>query len=169
MYSVHATKKLLDRLKMPVNEAVVEPSTTLGNWYASPILWRPQIALFVNEKTFLPVFVPLAPAATLLTRLPAAVQSTLPALGIDPRFVTTEIGSMANVSVAKTSNRQVLGVMNELAFQAEVSRAHGFDTSDLTALSVDIAHVLLSPLFKQRGGHGSPDATVRALVAELLP
>ncbi len=124
--------------------------------------------MFVNDKTFLPVFVALAPAASLLTRFPAAVAATLDALGIDPRFVASELEAMSAATVAKTADRRVLGVMNELAFQAEVRRVRNFDVADLVALSVDVAHVLLTPLFKDRGGNGSPDATVRAFVAELL-
>lgn len=79
VYSVHTTRKLLDRLKAPIGPPVIKPSTALGNWYATAILWRPQVALFVNDKTFLPVVVALAPAESLLTRFPAAVGDTLDA------------------------------------------------------------------------------------------
>src|ERR1019366_9148493 len=68
MHPVHATKKLLDRMKGPVEEPVLESMTRLGNWYTKPLFWRPQHALFVNERTFLPVLVPLAPSAMLLRR-----------------------------------------------------------------------------------------------------
>jgi hypothetical protein len=32
------------------------------------LFWRPQVTLLVNERTLLPVFVPPAPASTLLSR-----------------------------------------------------------------------------------------------------
>lgn len=67
-YTIHGTKKLLDRVKRPVVEPVDVPSTMLGNWYANALMWRPQAALFVNEVTLLPVFVPLAPAKGLAER-----------------------------------------------------------------------------------------------------
>ena len=35
--------------------------------------------------------------------------------------------------------------------------AHNFDVAHLVSLSVDVAHVLLKPFFKDRGGHSSPD------------
>jgi hypothetical protein len=38
----------------------------LGSWYATVLLWKPQVALLVNEKTLLPVLMPLAPAKDLL-------------------------------------------------------------------------------------------------------
>jgi hypothetical protein len=61
VYSIHATKKLLDRIKEPVEAQVAEPTTKLGNWYAKLLFWKPQFVLFVNERTFLPVLVPLGP------------------------------------------------------------------------------------------------------------
>ena len=71
---------------------------------------------------------------------------------------------MTDVVVAKTADRRVLGVMNELAFQADVRIGHGFDAADLVELSVDVGHVLLTPLFKEGGGHGSLERTLLALV-----
>jgi len=70
VYSVLATKKLLDRMRETVAAPVTEPMTKLGNWYAKPLFWKPQYALFVNERTFLPDLAPLAHAATLLRRFP---------------------------------------------------------------------------------------------------
>ena len=65
MLIVRATKKLLDRIGPP-NLDVEDHSTTLmGQWYATAMFWKPQVALFVNEPTLLPVLLPLVPAATL--------------------------------------------------------------------------------------------------------
>ncbi|NBW46191.1 MAG: hypothetical protein EBR45_11645 [Betaproteobacteria bacterium] len=62
MFTLYCTKKLLDRIGRPVT--VPEPASThLGNWYATALLWKPQMALMVNERTLLPVLLPLAPAA----------------------------------------------------------------------------------------------------------
>jgi len=40
MYNLQCTKKLLDRLRRPIAEAV-EPETCLGNWYATVLFWKP--------------------------------------------------------------------------------------------------------------------------------
>ena len=54
-----------------------EQSTTLlGEWYATALLWKPQVALLVNETTLLPALMPLAPAATLSTRIAPAEDAT---------------------------------------------------------------------------------------------
>ena len=49
-----------------------EMSTALlGDWYATYLPWRPrQVALLVSERTLLPLSMPLAPASTLLDRVP---------------------------------------------------------------------------------------------------
>ncbi|MGH3826906.1 MAG: DUF6933 domain-containing protein, partial [Pseudonocardiaceae bacterium] len=64
MLIVRATKKLLDRLDPPGPDAGPASTTLLGDWYATALFWRPQVALLVSEVTLLPVLMPLAPAAT---------------------------------------------------------------------------------------------------------
>ena len=53
----------------------------MGQWYATAMFWKPQVALFVSEPTLLPVLVPLAPAATLLARFPQQLAAVLTAHG----------------------------------------------------------------------------------------
>ena len=69
MFNLHCTKKLLDRIKPDVHVAV-DGTTILGDWYATALFWKPQLALLVNERTLLPVVMPLAPATTLAQRFP---------------------------------------------------------------------------------------------------
>ena len=80
MLIVHATKKLLDRIGPPTVRDSEQSTTLLGHWYATALAWRPQVALPVNEPTLLPVLMPLAPAATLLTRVPEQIATVLAAL-----------------------------------------------------------------------------------------
>lgn len=77
MYTIHATRKLLDRVKRPVEAPVAEPSTLLGNWYGTALFWKPQVALLVNERALGPVLLPLAPAGQLATRVPGQVGRVL--------------------------------------------------------------------------------------------
>ena len=161
MFSIHATKKLLDKVNRPVLPAVSEPATILGNWYANVLFWKPQVALLVNERTLLPVLMPLAPAATLSGRFPEAFEQVLKALGVGPAFIEAEIWAMADAQYAKTANRSVIGIMNEFKYLAEVYRAHrGFD--DLVALAVELSRTQCGPLYKRLV---SPDRELDALVA----
>src|SRR5437762_12445809 len=97
----------------------------MGEWYATALFWKPQIALLVNESTLLPVLMPLAQAATLATR-------------IGQQIIT--------VRTAKTANRSVLGVMNEFTHLAEAYR----DTDpgpDLPDLALRLATTPCGPLY----------------------
>ena len=132
MYNLHCTKKLLDRLKRPIAEAV-EPETRLGNWYATVLFWKPQMVLAVNERTLLPVLLPLAPAVTLVERFPQAVGEALKALDVPEAVIAEELQAMGYGSVCKTANRSLIGMMNEFSFLAESYRHH-FGTTEPIAV-----------------------------------
>lgn len=160
-FTIHATKKLLDRVKRPIGEPV-EPGSALGNWYATALFWKPQVALFVNESTLLPVFVPLAPAGELAERFPDELRRVLDAQRLDPRFVDEEIGTMGVGRFAKTADRSILGVMNEFGFLGRLAREDQGDEPDLVALSVFISATPTSPLYKR---NISPDRELQAFVS----
>jgi hypothetical protein len=146
VYTIRGTGKFLARVGRPVPDP--SPSTTiLGDWYANLLFWRTQVALFVNAPTFLPVFVPLAPAAGVLDRFPAAMAAVLRDLAIDPRFIDTEVVEMDAPVLATTASRQVLGVMNEHARMADhavtTGRAHA---ADVLGLSTWLATTIVGPL-----------------------
>jgi hypothetical protein len=91
---VRATKKLLDRIGPPSPGEVEQSTTLLGQWYATAVYWKPQIALFVNEPTLLPVLMPLAPAATLLDRFPQQLAAVLTAHGTPDAILGEELRQM---------------------------------------------------------------------------
>jgi hypothetical protein len=159
MYTIHATKKLLDRVKGPMAPAVEIPTTSLGDWYATAVFWRPQVALFVNERTLLPLLLPLAPAASLLERFPDNLRVLLESLGVSPSFIATERWAMSEGSYAKTASRQILGVMNRYEFELEYIRDHFHD--DLLQLSLRQSDTLAGPL---HGGTRTPREELLALV-----
>ena len=167
MYAVHATKKLLDRLKVVPAPTVTEPGTALGNWYATVIFTEPQVALFVNERTMLPVVVRLAPASTLMARFPAALEAVLTGHGVDACFVASELDNMRDVTVLKTASRSLLGVMGEHTAWVERLVHSGATPAELVAVSMRLSNVLLGPLMKNNGP-GSPDRALRDIVAEQL-
>ena len=73
MLIVRGTKKLRDRMKQAPQAAPDDASTTsLGDWFATALFWKPQAALLVNTQTMIPVFTPLAPASKLLDRAPGS-------------------------------------------------------------------------------------------------
>lgn len=160
---VHGTQRFRDRVLAGAGVGGGS-STMLGPWYATLLRWRPTVALLVNQSTLLPVLVPLAPARTLLHRLPAAVAEVLAAHLVPRELIDAEVVEMVDVCVEPTANRSVVGVMNEFAYLAEIIRHHYID--DLLGLSMHLAGTPCSPLYRR---HVSPDRELAALIAELGP
>lgn len=163
MFTVRGTKKFLDRVGRPVADPP-PPSTVLGDWYANVLFWRPQVALFVNATTFVPVLIPLAPSAQVVDRFPAEMAELLVTLGIDPRFIASETSQMHSAVLAKTASRQVLGVMNEFVFMAEHTISSGrSDPADLLGLSVWLANTIVGPINTDDGS--TPLGAIQNVVA----
>lgn len=147
-YAIHCTKKLLGRIKPDGGMSDNASTTYLGSWYATVLFWRPQLALLVNEQTLLPVLMPLAPASSLAVRFPRQLAQVLTAHGIGQDFIADELTQMSDVQYAKTSNRSVLGVMNQFAYLAEGYRDH-LETDDPLTLSLKLSETPCSPLYKR--------------------
>ncbi|MEU8803274.1 hypothetical protein [Spirillospora sp. NPDC048819] len=165
MLIVRATKKLLNRIGTPSPGETEASTTLLGQWYATALFWKPQVALFVNEPTLLPVLMPLAPAATLVDRFPHHLATVLTAHGASEAIVDRELEQMAEHRVAKTANRSVVGVMNEFSYLADIYRA-GTPAPDLFDLSMRLATTPCGPLYPR---HGNPDRELRALLRSVAP
>ena len=164
MFHLHCTKKLLDRIKPEIAEPG-QSDTALGNWYATVLFWKPQVALLVSERTLLPVLMPLAPAVTLARRFPAQLALVLREHGVSSEFIAQEVWRMDTVQYAKTANRSVVGILNEFVKQAEFwLAAYAYekgDVDDLLAISAKLAETPCSPLYK---GPVSPDKALHELV-----
>jgi len=156
MLVVRGTKKLRDRVKGPVVADGDVSTGVLGDWFATALFWKPQVALVVNARTFLPVFMPLAPAGKLLERLPDELSRILALHGVGPATVDDEREQMADVRIAPTNDRSVVGVMTEFAFLGE----HFFE-GDIIALSMRMAGKPVGPL---RSTHRFPDRALAALL-----
>lgn len=157
MLIIRGTKKLRDRVKLSLADPAESSTTVLGDWFANALFWKPQVALLVNERTFLPVVMPLAPAATLLERAPAAIAEVLRRHGVDEHSVAAELAAMSEVGIATTNNRTVLGVMNDFAFHGEIRHTR---ITDLVDLSIALAGIPIGPL---RGRSGFPDRELAAV------
>ena len=161
---MRGTKKFLDRLGRP-GPTEATSSGRLGDWYANVWFWRPQVALFVDSTTLLPVIVPLAPATSVIARFPAAFAEVATRIGAEPSAVDDEMAEMATWALARTTSRSVLGVMNEFAHLADNYR-EPHDHVDLVELSLWLAHVPCSPL---HSSHGFPDLELKALLGAKEP
>jgi hypothetical protein len=160
MLVVRGTKKLRDRIRAtPAGEGDVS-TTLLGDWFATALFWRPQVALLVNERTLLPVYLPLAPAASLLDRVPDAIASVLRRHGVDDATIAAEVAAMSDVRIAPTDNRSVVGVMNEFSYDGE-GVFHAAPVG-LEELSLRMSQMIVGPLMKKESG--SPDRELAAVL-----
>jgi hypothetical protein len=138
VFVVRGTKKFLDRVTSAPAASIERSSTALGDWYATVLFWKPQVALFVSETTLLPVLVPFAPAVSVIDRFVDTLASVLGADNVANNFRALEIAEMREHGVAKTVNRSVVGVMNEFTYLSDAYRASdGVD--DLISLSLWLA------------------------------
>lgn len=162
-YKLHCTKKLLDRIKPPV--AVEEPTDTqLGDWYACPWFWKPQLVLLVNEKTLLPVVMPLAPASEIRIHFPNYLGQVLLEHGVPGEFIEHEIALMRRAHVCKTVSRSVVGMMNQFTYQAEAYRDYR-RFNDPLGLALRLSDTPCRPLIKTTV---TPERALVALVEEAM-
>lgn len=165
MFVIRATKKLLDRIGPPTLAHDERSTTALGQWYATVLFWRPQVALFVNEPTLLPVLMPLAPAATLPARFPEQLAAILTAHATPQAIIDTELQQMSEYRIAKTANRSVVGIMNDFTRLADTYRTEA-RAPDLLNLATRLATTPCGPLYRK---HVSPDRELHALIQALTP
>ena len=160
MLIVRATNKLLQRVGPPTLQEGEQSTTRLGQWYATALFWKPQIALLVNEPTLLPVLMPLAPAATWPARIGQQVATVLAAHGAPTSVIDEELEHMRDYRLARTANRSVVGIMNEFTYLAEAYRDH-HPGQDLLDLAMRLATMPCGPLYTK---HISPDRELAAFL-----
>ncbi|HYS79837.1 MAG TPA: hypothetical protein VEM76_03970 [Anaeromyxobacteraceae bacterium] len=114
MFTLRCTGKLLKRLHTSPVVDIEQPTTRLGDWYATLVYdHREQFVLCVSERSLLPVVVPAKEARTLAPRFRDTVAELLARLGVSPADIERERAEMADVRVGRTASRQVLGSMND--------------------------------------------------------
>ena len=114
--------------------------------------WRRPAALLVNQVTLLPLVMPLAPARTLLHRLPDALAEVLSAHRAPAQLSEAEQVQALEHRLAATAHHGLVGVMNEFA---DLDRAK---EPDPVHLSMRLATTPCGP-FLQR--HVSPTGNSR--------
>lgn len=160
MYALRCTKKLVGRLGSLKAEGDPQATSTtrLGDWTANLLfVRRQQLVLAVNNKTLLPVLLPIAPNKTFLPRFAEAAGEMLMALGIDRRAVLAEMETMGECLVAPANDRRVLGTINDFGRMLDAY----LDGRPLPEVAVHLAEAPCSPI-----GMESPRRATLALFQE---
>jgi len=135
MTLIHCTAKLLKELKNPpLQSPDTEPNKEgLGNWYANLLrIDRRKCILFTNEKTFYSFMIAGVKKENLqniFDEFLFHLNMNLQAEGFGIDAISKVMVEYTEMGFAKTSNRQVLGVMNDFAYgyQYDIARAGGLD------------------------------------------
>ena len=163
MVTLCCTKALLKRLSLQPHAPPQPATCALGNWFAKVIYVRAQpIVMAVSERAFVPV---LFPARSLRENLVPAflqsVQSLLLRIGAAHRTVERELALMTPTLIAPTNSRQVLGVMNDYAFQVRLFPRYRPSMS-LSEAELHLASGVTGPL-----PHARPREAALDLLGEL--
>ena len=161
MFVLRCTQKLLDRFNAKLDPEPAQSDTVLGDWYVKLVrVGKVQMVLGVSDRSLLPVVVPVNEGRSLVQRFGDALELTLTAIGVPLDDVITERAAMQRWAVGKTSNRRVVGSLNELAFQLEVGLR---DFPDRTLLAPSLWLAKTPPKVID---YGAPDqATLAAFAA----
>ena len=147
---VRATKKIAERLGGFATVPAAPDRPQLGEWYATAMFWRPQVALFVSETTLLPVFVPLAPANTVVRRLPAELADVLRRQGVPDEFIDAELAKMSASICPAQRESQHDGRRQRIRPPRQARNARRRGKPDLTRLSDWLAQTPMGPLRDRR-------------------
>lgn len=164
MITLCCSLKVRKRLGLPENLPPAKPATTvLGNWYVSlQHFGKLQLILATSEASLLSVVLPARDLRLTLERnLQAGLGGVLLALGVNDKLITREQQEMEEVAYATTTNRSVIGSMNQLGMflSYELER-----TADLLSLALRLSNIPMTAL-KGKGAntHPFPDIVTREL------
>jgi len=153
MRLIHCTQKLLKEMGTPPIETPLSESTEgLGNWYANLLrIERKKCLLFTNEKSLYSFLIPKVLKVNLknieeefLINLSYNLQYE--GFGLD--VINRVMQEYEDIGFAKTSNRQVLGSMNQLAFEYEVlvEQKEGLENIRILELNKQINRTIMGAL-----------------------
>lgn len=113
---LHATQALAAKLggfTAPVPSPRPDPRI-FDTWFANIIRRRRPHVFAINPETLVVVILPLAPAATLTSRLPDALGITLRDHFMPEAFIAEHVDRLrGGGAVVKTDDRRMVGIMNE--------------------------------------------------------
>jgi hypothetical protein len=154
MTLIHCTQKLLKELgNPPLQTSANEPNTQgLGNWYANLLrIDRRKCILFTNEKTLSSFMIPKVKKENLTNifdEFMFNLNMNLTEEGFTIEVINRVLQEYHEMGFAKTSNRQVLGVMNDFAYayQYDIDRTGGLDRVRILEINKQVNRTPSSPL-----------------------
>ena len=155
MITLRCTRKLLDRINKPIMADPVPSTSLLGDWYANVIslpLPVRSVVIFTSEPTRLTAIVPGRGRTRTTADFQERVVDLLHRLGLPSQCIEREAEALADVQVARTISRSVLGSMNDIAWQirVRVEMSETYQAFSLEAMEMELSMLLHSPLKYRR-------------------
>jgi hypothetical protein len=151
MQVIHCTKKLLNELgalgsKMPSKHT----PGFFGPWHANLIrIERRKCVLFTNDRTLYSFLVPgVKKKDDFHDLFLLNLNSNLAVEGLRQGEILKALDEYSEIAIAPTSNRSVLGSMNDLGYQVEylVSQAGGLERGDMLTINMMLNRIPMGAL-----------------------
>jgi Domain of unknown function (DUF6933) len=151
MQIIYCTKKLLNELgalgsKMPVGH----PTGMFGPWHANLIrIKRKKCILFTNDGTLYSFLVPgVKKKDDFHDLFLMNLNAHLAGEGLRQGEILKALAEYSDIAIAPTSNRSVLGSMNDLVNQVEflIHRAGGLEKADMLRVNMMLNRVPMGAL-----------------------
>jgi hypothetical protein len=170
MVTIRCTRKLLKRLggqpskaashkppvqvpfaQVPFAQEPAASTTLLGDWYANVVslpFRGKSVAMFVNASTLLTVLIPGRGAQRLLPVFRERTLALLQKIGLPKGCIEKEAREMADLQLARTKSRSVLGSMNDMALSIQLlaERQASAEEVDWDAAEMRFAEWMHGPL-----------------------
>jgi len=121
LFSFRCTRRLINKLQVSVVIDPPQPNTRLGDWYGNVLFsGYHRLIIFVSEQSLLPVIMPLRERKQLLPSFRSRLSELLFHLDVSEKAVSLELVNMERALIARTSNRSVLGTMNQFIQDSKI-------------------------------------------------
>lgn len=146
MTALRCTARLLKAMRAMPDVAPHPPCNRLGEWTANLIrVSRIALVIAVSEPMRYGVVIDAAPYASVPERFAHALWHALLELGVPADVAAGEVESMRPFQVAASTNKSVLGTLNQYAVEVEAALRYG-DAHSAAALTRGLARtVILRP------------------------
>ena len=161
MLVFRCTQRVVRQFKLLLVDQPSPSTGTLGDWYVNFVMVGSQRWLLcVSERCLLPVLLPAAPDS-LRTHFQRVLCGVLRMLEIKEDLIAQELLCAVEIALARTRNRQVLGVMNDFARNVEdyPRRIDGMEGA--IKASLWLAETPSRPI-----GYQSPDRLVHSVIVK---
>jgi len=151
MQVIHCTKKLLTEHGVLGSTMPPDPSADFfGPWHANLIrIERRKCILFTNDRTLYSFLVPgFKKKDDFHDLFLLNLNSNLTVEGLRQGEILKALDEYCEIAIAPTTNRSVLGSMNDLAYQGEflIHRAGGLDKADMLRVNIMLNRVPMGAL-----------------------